>query len=319
VEQRRIAVVGAGMMGQGCAHAFAAAGHQVMLQSLDDELFRGVLERIRVDLVFLAERGVGSMDGVEATVSRITTTPRLDEALDGADFVLECIYEDLEAKRGLFHEMERLAGPRVILATNTSVIRITEIAQACEHRDRVVGVHWWNPAYLVPLVEVVPGEETSEETVQAALAILRESGKYPLRINKDVPGFVGNRLLHALYREAFSIVEEGIADAATVDRVFKFGPGMRFPVLAPFEHADMVGLDLTLAVESYLLKFLEDSHEPAAMLKNKVAKGELGFKAGGNGFESRSPEEQRAIRLGLLDHLARWTARADREASKLGP
>jgi 3-hydroxybutyryl-CoA dehydrogenase len=303
-ENTRVAVIGAGMMGQGCAQAFATAGYHVMLQSLEDELFRGVLDRIRSDLVFLAQRGVGAVDEVETTLSRITTTPRLEEALQGADFVLECIFENLEAKRELFRKMEPLVGPEVVLATNTSVIRITEIAQACVRRERVVGTHWWNPAYLVPLVEIIPGEETAEETVRLATDLMERAGKLPVLIKKDAPGFVGNRLLHALYREAIWIVEQGIADAATVDRVFKYGPGMRFPVLAPFEHLDMVGLDLGLAVQSYLLESLEDRHEPSPLLTERVARRELGFKTGGVGFETWTPEEQRALREGLLDHLA---------------
>jgi 3-hydroxybutyryl-CoA dehydrogenase len=153
----RVAIVGAGMMGQGCAQAFAMAGLEVRLQSLDDELFRGVRDRIRSDLAFPAERGLGSADRVDHTLSLITTTTQLDESLDGADFVLECIFEDLEAKRTLFRQIEALVTPDVILATNTSVIRISEIAEACALPGRVVGAHWWNPAYLIPIVEIIPG------------------------------------------------------------------------------------------------------------------------------------------------------------------
>jgi 3-hydroxybutyryl-CoA dehydrogenase len=302
---QRIAVIGAGMMGQGCAQAFAMAGYQVRLQSLDDELFRGVRDRIRADLAFLAERGVGTPKGVEDTLSLITTTTRLEEALDGADFVLECVFENLDLKRALFREIETMVGPGIILATNTSVIRIGEIAEACAVPGRVVGAHWWNPPYLVPIVEIIPGEKTTPETVDAVTRLMRDAGKLPVLVKKDAPGFVGNRLLHALYREAMSIVEQGIADLATVDLVVKYGPGMRFQVMAPFEHMDMVGLDLGIAVESYLWPHLEDTHEVMPMLSEKVAKGELGFKTGGVGFYRWTPEQQKALREGLLDHLAR--------------
>jgi 3-hydroxybutyryl-CoA dehydrogenase len=306
--KERIAIVGAGMMGQGCAQAFAMAGYEVRLQSLDNELFRGVRDRIRADLEFLAQRGVGSPDEVEATVSLITTTTELDEALDGADFVLESIFENLEAKRALFRQMEALTAPDIVLATNTSVIRITEIAEACTFPERVVGAHWWNPAYLMPIVEIIPGDKTSPETVDRTTRLMAQAGKLPVHVKKDAPGFVGNRLLHALYREAMFIVEQGIADTETVDLVLKYGPGMRFQVMAPFEHMDMVGLDLGIAVESYLWPHLADTHEVFPMLTDKVARGELGFKTGGVGFRTWTPEEQKALRDGLLDHLAKQAA-----------
>lgn len=303
-----VAVIGAGIMGQGCAEAFAAAGWEVRLHSLDDESFRTVLERIHGDLVYLAEQGVGGADDVEPTLARITTTSSLVEALDGVDFVLECIWEDLEAKRGLFRRMEELVSPDAVLATNTSVIRITEIAVACARPERVVGAHWWNPPPLIPIVEIVPGEQTDERTVQAVSDLMARVRKLPVIIKKDAPGFVGNRLLHALYREALSIAEQGIADLETIDLVFKHGPGIRFPVMAPFEHMDLVGTDLILAVQAYLGPHLEDTHEPKRLLAEKVERGELGFKSGGVGFRTWSPEEQQAFRQRLLDHLARHLA-----------
>jgi 3-hydroxybutyryl-CoA dehydrogenase len=306
----RIAVIGAGMMGQGCSQAFAMAGYEVRLQSLDDELFRSVRDRIRGDLQFLAARGIGAAEEVEQTVALITTTTDLGIALEGADFVLECIFENLEAKRALFREMEAFVAPGVILATNTSVIRISEIAEACAVPGRVIGAHWWNPAYLIPIVEIIPGEKTTLETFERTIRLMADAGKLPVHIKKDAPGFVGNRLLHALYREAMGIVEQGIADAETVDLVLKYGPGMRFQVMAPFEHMDMVGLDLGVAVESYLWPHLADAHDVYPMLIDKVAKGELGFKAGGVGFRTWTPEEQKAFRENLLDHLAKQVASA---------
>ena len=186
--KEKIAVIGAGMMGQACSQAFAMAGYEVRLQSIDDELFRGVRDRIRADLAFLAERGLGSPDEVDGTVSLITTTTDLAEALDGADFVLECIFENLEAKRDLFRQMEALVGPEVILATNTSVIRISEIAEACSLPGRVVGAHWWTPAYLMPIVEIIPGERTTEETVDRTTRLMAAAGKLPRVCQEGRPG-----------------------------------------------------------------------------------------------------------------------------------
>ena len=293
------------MMGQACSQAFAMAGYQVRLQSIDDELFRGVRGRIRDDLAFLADRGLGSPGEVDGTVSLITTTSDLAEALDGVDFVLECIFENLDAKRMLFRAVEALVGPDVILATNTSVIRISEIAEGCSLPGRVVGAHWWNPAYLMPIVEIIPGEKTTRDTVDRTTRLMAEAGKLPVYVKKDAPGFIGNRLLHALYREAMYIVDQGIADPEMVDLVLKYGPGARFQVMAPFEHLDMVGLDLGAAVEGYLWPNLADTHEVFPILPEKVARGELGFKSGGVGFYSWTLEQQKAFRENLLDHLAR--------------
>ncbi len=306
--KERIAVIGGGMMGQACSQAFAMAGFEVRLQSLDDELFRGVKERIRRDLVFIAERGVGSAADVDATVARITTTADLAAALDGAGFVLECIPEDLELKRALFRQVEALAGPEVLLATNTSVIRITEIAEALALPGRFVGAHWWTPAYLMPIVEIIPGEKTAPETVERVTALMAAAGKIPVHVKKDAAGFIGNRLLHCLYREALHIVEEGIADADAVDLVLRYGPGSRFQVMPPFEHMDMVGLDLIVPVENYLWPHLGNESKVGPLLTDKVAAGELGFKSDGVGFRTWSPEEQKAFRERLLDHLARQVA-----------
>jgi 3-hydroxybutyryl-CoA dehydrogenase len=195
--------------------------------------------------------------------------------------------------------------PDAVLATNTSVMSPTEIASTSKKRDRIIGTHWWNPPFLIPLVEVVQTEETPPWVIDLTMDLHRAIGKHPVHCKKDVPGFVANRLQHALWREAVSIVERGIADAATVDESLKFGPGLRLPVLAPLENADMVGLDLTLSIHSYVLSHLEDSHEPSPLLKEKVAKGELGFKTGGVGFQEWTPEEQKALRTRLLNYLTK--------------
>ena len=170
------------------------------------------------------------------------------------------------------------------------------------HKERIVGTHFWNPPYLIPLVEVVRTADVSDDVVQRTMAILRRVGKHPIDCKKDVPGFVANRLQHALWREAISIVEHGIADAATVDESIRFGPGLRLPILAPMENADMVGLDLTLAIHDYILPHLEASGEPSPLLRERVAAGDLGFKTG-RGFQSWSAEEAAASRARLVRYL----------------
>lgn len=190
----------------------------------------------------------------------------------------------------------------MILATSTSVMSITEIGSRARHRERVIGTHFWNPPYLILLVEVVRTEQVEAAVVERTLAILRRAGKHPIDCKKDVPGFVANRLQHALWREAISIVEHGIADAATVDESIRFGPGLRLPVLAPMENADMVGLDLTLAIHDYILPHLEASGAPSPLLREKVAAGDLGFKTG-RGFAEWSPEAAEASRRRLVEYL----------------
>jgi 3-hydroxybutyryl-CoA dehydrogenase len=302
---KKIAIIGGGNMGHGCAMVFAAAGYEVGLYSRKAETLQKAVEGMRNDLTFLAERGLGTLEEVEPTMARITTTQSLEEAATDADFVLECVAEDMALKQDTFQKLDQMCKPDAILATNTSVMSPTEIASTSAKRDRIIGTHWWNPPFLIPLVEVVQTEETPPWVIQVTMDLHNAIGKHPVHCKKDVPGFVANRLQHALWREAISIVERGIADAATVDESLKYGPGLRLPILAPLENADMVGLDLTLSIHNYVLKYLEDSHEPSPLLKEKVEKGELGFKTGGIGFQEWTPEGQKALRANLLDYLTK--------------
>jgi 3-hydroxybutyryl-CoA dehydrogenase len=306
---KRIAIIGGGMMGHGCAQVFAAAGYDVALMSRKEATLAKAIDTIAKDLAFLAERGVGRAEDIDATMARIKTTQSYDEAVIGSDFVLECAVEDMGLKQELFAMMDKMAGPDTVLATNTSVMSITEIASKSEGKHRILGTHWWNPPYLIPLVEVVRTPDVSDEVVDFTMGLMKAAGKHPIDCKKDVPGFVANRLQHALWREAISIVERGIADAATVDESIKYGPGLRLPILAPLENADLAGTDLTLSIHSYVLKYLEDSHEPSPLLKELVAKNELGFKTQ-KGFYEWTPETMKATRDRLLDYLSRIAAQA---------
>jgi 3-hydroxybutyryl-CoA dehydrogenase len=302
---RKIAIIGGGTMGHGCAMVFAGAGYQVGLYSRKAETLQKAVEGMRADLAFLAERGLGRLEDVEPTVARVATTQNMEEAAAGADFVLECVAEDMALKQDTFQKLDQMCAADAILATNTSVMSPTEIASTSKGRERIIGTHWWNPPFLIPLVEVVQTEETAPWVIPVTMDLHRAIGKHPVHAKKDVPGFIANRLQHALWREAISIVERGIADAATVDESLKYGPGLRLPVLAPLENADLVGLDLTYSIHNYVLRHLEDSHEPSPLLKEKVDKGELGFKSGGVGFQTWTPEQQKALRANLLDYLTR--------------
>ncbi len=301
----KVTVIGAGLMGHGIAQIFALSGREVRLNDLDQELLDAALVNIKANLETFVENELVSPDQVEPALARVSITTSLEEALEGADYVVEAVSENLELKQSLFRKMDKLCGPETILTSNTSVISITEIASRSKNRSRIVGTHFWNPPHLIPLVEVTPGEETDPKVVEAAFELLAQVGKHPVRVKRDVPGFVGNRLQHALWREAVSIVDQGIAEAAEVDEVVKMGFGIRLPVLGPLENADLVGLDLTKAIHDYLLPHLEASPQAAPILKTKTDQGDLGFKSG-KGLQIWTEEEMAGTRRRLVQHLIRW-------------
>jgi len=297
-----ISVIGAGLMGHGIAQIFASKNYSVHLLDVTDELLSRAVENIRLNLSMMARKIIIPESVIDTVISRIKTTTNMAEATSDAQLVIEAVPENLELKQKVFQDLDQLCPPETILATNTSVISITEIAAKARRRERILGTHFWNPPYIIPLVEVVKGRETSEEVVETTYHLLENAGKRPVKVMKDVPGFIGNRLQHALWREAISIVENGIADAASVDEVIKEGFGIRLPVLGPLENADMVGLDLTLAIHDYILKYLNSSPGPSPLLREKVEKGELGFKTG-QGFYTWSAEEAQRSRERLLEYL----------------
>jgi 3-hydroxybutyryl-CoA dehydrogenase len=304
---QKIAVVGAGLMGHGIAQVFALQGFSVGLTDINAEALDAAVDNVRANLDLLAGQGIIEETAIGTALERISTTVALEQAVDGADFVVEAVVENLEIKQKIFRQLDAVCPRDVILATNTSVISVTEIAARTRHTSRVVGTHFWNPPYLIPLVEVVRGEQTTDQVMDRTMDILKAVGKHPVRVNKDVPGFVANRLQHALWREAISIVEQGIADAATVDECVKFGFGLRLPVLGPMENSDLVGTDLTLAIHDYILKHLERSPDPSSLLKEIVARGDLGFKTG-KGFQQWSAEEIAETHNRLKTYLMKVTA-----------
>ncbi len=311
-DSKRIAVIGAGLMGHGIAQVFAIHGHPVSLLDVNADALAKARESIRANLTLMARRGIGDAADIEPAVGRISVTQDLEEAASGAEFAIEAVSEQLELKQGIFQALDAVCRSDTVLATNTSVISITEIAEKARNKERIVGTHFWNPPYLIPLVEVIPGKRSSQQAMDSAFELLKSVGKHPVRVKKDVPGFVGNRLQHALWREAISIVENDIADAATVDEVIKMGFGLRLPFLGPMENADMVGLDLTLQIHDYILRHLERSSKPSPLLQRKVEARELGFKTE-VGFQEWSPERIEESREGLLHQLLRSVAHRSEE------
>lgn len=305
LEDYSISVVGGGLMGCGIAQLFAYAGHRVTVSDVSNEVLSSVHYKIRHNLERMAAQELAEKNKIESTLEKISINSDLNSSVIGAHFVVEAVSENLELKQKIFQQLDSVCPQDTILASNTSVISITEIAQKSLHQERIVGTHFWNPPTLIPLVEVIPGHRTSIDVVDVTFDLLAHVGKHPVRVKQDVPGFVGNRLQHALWREAISIIEHGIAGPDEVDEVVKFGFGARLAILGPLENAELVGLDLTYAIHDYILKHLENSPNPSPLLIEKVEKQELGFKSG-QGFRSWSPERAQQVRTNLEDYLFKW-------------
>ena len=236
-------------------------------------------------------------NGLSSYAGPLSVSPSTDfeTAVGGADLVIESVYEDLELKRGIFERLDQIAGPETILASNTSGLSITAVASRCRHPERVLTTHFWNPPHLMPLVEIVVGERTAPETVEAVRAFLTACGKVPVVVKKDRPGQLGNRLQMALLREAVNIVAEGIADVEDVDLAAKAGFGLRLPVYGIFEHQDMVGLDLGFSVIDYVVPDLSNAPRGPELYRQKVEEGNLGVKTG-KGFYDWSKKDAAEVR-----------------------
>ena len=290
----RIAVIGAGLMGHGIAQVFALAGHDVTIYDSVQATLDSAKARILTNLKDLGDD--------RKAAELITPVVELAAAVREADYVVEAVLENLPLKQKLFAEIEQHVRPDTILSSNTSVSPITKIMEGLKRRERALGTHWWNPPFLVPLVEVIETQWTSPQAVDFAIKLHVAAGKKPAHVRKDVPGFIGNRLQHALWREAVSLVENGICDAETVDNVIKSAFGRRLAVLGPLENADMVGTDLTLAIHQTVLPDIDSRPGPSPYLEKLVKDGKLGFKSG-EGFRKWSPEQQQALRQKVLQHL----------------
>lgn len=291
---KRISILGGGLMGHGIALVFARAGHDVMLTDPSGAVREKVSERIAATLTELGED--------TAAVHRVKVVEAIETCVAEAQFVIEAAPENLALKQFIFTEVEAAAPPGAILASNTSVIPIGKIMAGVKSKARCLGTHWWNPPYLVPLVEVIRATETSDEAIVSTMGLLRSVGKSPVEVKKDVPGFVGNRLQHALWREAIALVAEGVCDAKTVDDVVKSSFGARLAVLGPLENADLVGTELTRSIHSYVFPALNRATEPSPYLDSLIAEGHLGFSSG-RGFSDWTAEQQAALRAKLTQHL----------------
>jgi 3-hydroxybutyryl-CoA dehydrogenase len=275
-----VAVIGTGMMGPGIALTLALAGHPLRLFGRSaDSVARGLAAVDRGLQQLRAER-LTTARSASAARRRIQGSTDLAATVSQAAFVFESVAEELDLKQQLFDQLEQLAPRSAIFASNTSGLPITRIAEHMAHPERAATAHFWNPAHLMPLVELVKGERTSESTLEKLRQVLGSAGKRTVTVRKDVPGQLGNRLQHALFREAFHIIQDGVASVEDIDIAIKYGPGLRFPAYGLLEHADMVGLDMMQAIDSYLFAELSAADAPPAFLGELIADGNLGAKTG---------------------------------------
>jgi 3-hydroxyacyl-CoA dehydrogenase len=308
---RTIGILGAGLMGHGIAQVFGTKGYKINLYDKDHEVLKNALSRIRKNLQAFRELKLSKRADGERCLRNIRLCRDVPDLCNGVDVVIEAVSEKVKVKQLVFAELERFASRETILCTNTSGIPIGKISQNLRFKDRIVGTHFWNPPHIVPCVEVIKSEFTSEETFQTIADLMKKAGKEPVRVLKDIPGFLGNRLQLALFREALSLCQKGVADPEDIDRVVKYGFGSRLPFIGPFETMDLAGHDLGHEVQKYLFPELCSDLKPLNVLKRMVHDGSLGVKAGKGFYEWNDAKTRRVTKrrdAGLLE-LIKWRKR----------
>jgi 3-hydroxyacyl-CoA dehydrogenase len=286
-------VVGAGIMGAGIAQNFAEAGIHVRLVDQDKDILDRCLSSIDANLKLFFEFGLVGED-LSLIMNRITPflAGDLTRAVDRCDFLVEAIPEILELKKDLFAQVDTLPS-HVILASNTSSFTMNALAEGLQNPSRIVGLHYFNPAHIIPAVEIHRGQQTSDDTVNATRELMVRVGKKPVIVQKAVPGFIINRLTGAMEREIDYLIDEGIVTAEDLDTAVKASYGFRLACLGPMEAEDMIGLDTSARVSARMFKVLSNRTEPSPQLLEKVDKGELGIKSGKGWYDytGRTREE----------------------------
>lgn len=292
---KRIAVIGAGTMGHGIAQVCAEAGYLVYLRDTEETALQRAMERITRNLQELVHEEITDEGKVRSTLSRIVTTANMNEALSNVDIVFEAIPESMDLKKAVWRQISELCPNHAIMASNTSSLSITDLASVTGSADRFIGTHWMIPPHIRPLVEIVPGANTSDETINLVKDFFkRKLGKIVI-VSKDFPGFVVNRMQFAMLREAISLVEQGLCEIRDVDLAWTEHLGHRYCLEGPFQFADRAGLDTLCSIYDYLYTKLNDNRfRPPDSLRRKVEAGELGLKTG-KGFYDYAGKSVNAI------------------------
>ena len=275
---KKIGVAGSGTMGAGIAQILAQHGYKVVVSDLEEKFLEVGKRIIAINVEILKNQGLIKPEEIELVERNISFTTTKEEFRD-CQLIIEAIVEKLDVKKAFWKEVEAIVARDCILASNTSGLSINAQSEELQYKDRFIGMHWWNPPNIIPLIELIKGDESSERTVEALENLIRKIGKQSVVVLKDAPGFIGNRLQFAVFREALHILEEGIATAEGIDKAMRFGPGFRYPHIGPLQTADLGGLDTFYYISSYLFAELSDIKDVPAILQDKMDKGELGTKA----------------------------------------
>ncbi len=291
---RSISVIGAGIMGHGIAQVFGMGGYDVCLNDVSPEILEKAKVRVRENLRIFTENGFITASEADAAFGRIRTEPDLEASVKDADIVIEAIKEDIELKRTMFNRLDAACPERTILASNSSSLLISDFASETKRQDRVVLTHWYNPPHIVPAVEVIRGVNTSMETADLMYDLLKKVRKLPIRINKEIPGYLLNRIQMAMAREAWYLWQAGVASAEDIDLAVKGSLGFRLASIGPLLTSDLGGQDTWCAVASYLFPLISDAHEPPEDYVKMIEAGNLGLKTG-KGFYDYTQEEWNAV------------------------
>ena len=301
---KKVAILGAGTMGHGIAESFARFGYDVNLYDINAAALEKAKEFIQQELELFVEENFMSRAEIPAILARIKTFTDLQQAVMDREYVLECAPENMELKQNLFRQLDELCPQHTILASNTSSLPLGEMRALVseDRKQRMLVNHMFNPAHLIPLVELSFFGNMPEEIYQEVEALYLSIQKQPVRVVKDVPGLVANRIMQGVAREVFSLVEQGVADAADIDRALKFGPAFRYATTGQLEVSDFGGLDIWCIVGDNLLKAMDNSQCANKLLRQKVSEGKLGVKSG-EGFYHYDADQVAAIKKNFMKKL----------------
>ncbi len=291
---KQIGIVGAGTMGSGIAEIFAESGYDVIWYNRSDAGMQRGFARIRENQATLIRNGILTQTAAEAAQAHLHPTNDLID-LAPADVISESIVEALETKQKLFQSLDEICAQETIFTTNTSGLSISKIATVVSHPTRFAGMHYVNPAHIVPIVEIIKGEKTSDTTCELLMDVAKRIRRHPVLVKKDIPGFIANRIQFAVIREALHLVEEGIASPDDIDAVVKHGIGLRWALLGPLEIADLGGLDVFNTICSYLFEALSHAKDAPKVLQDLVKAGKLGVKSGSGFYDYSARKTQQII------------------------
>lgn len=291
---RKVGIAGGGTMGSGIAQIFAQHGYEVVVTDIAEKFLENTKRIITLNQKTLINEGLLTEDEAKQSLAYISYSTDKNVFKD-VDLIVEAIIEKMEIKQNYWLEVEEIAKEDCIFATNTSGLSINAICSKLNNKKRFIGMHWWNPPHIIPLIELIKADDTSDETVQVLKELVDKVGKESVVVLKDVNGFIGNRIQFAVYREALKIVEDGIATIEDVDKAMKYGPGFRYPVLGPFETADLGGLDTFYYISAYLFNELSDVKEPTKIQQEKMDNNNLGVKTGKGWYDYADGKDEEAM------------------------